>query len=744
MKVMIKLFQITFKKNSNFFIILLNFILFFNCNITRNCSIEDPFLKGENCVSTCTTDEINSNICELINEIIETQWLNNIIDIIGEGNFVYVNIATTQTNDLFLLSSTYPESNVRLFYLLNYQGYGFLNEDTPKLTIKINETYDKGRFESEIFTIKLYDSNDGKEYLISISKSIQYVEIYDFYTNKIYIDSVNNVFEVKNSFTKIGVHLKLKSAEKEHKNSYLIGLLAFDDDFINSFFYLKKVNFISLDIANSRPQSLTQKTESSLSSIVSCYETDKYFIICFYKNKNLQYSIIVYNNNLEYKNNIVIMQGSTNNDIFFKCIHYFGETGVFAYFPVTEEEKSNKINLEFKIYFNNNNTIENQYKTNEELPFIHPTFIRNNVTLCDIIKVDDKKFIFAAVSFDKDILFITSYFNYKEEEFTLRQYKIYINNLYNYVIYDGLRLALYNNFLAICSTHLIISTSDTYGSPFLIIFNYAKTLNNSLDLKNHIYINNDKIYNLTLELTGNYIIENNIFGYIYSGIQIIENCINLNNSPDIYLADLSEKKIKTDYFVPKNEKIKLIIPRQDTYEPFFCEFVYATVLTEPEYLEYNKYPYHFVDTDQTNKEDEFFENTKKNYVGKYSYYKLYLNQTLTEKNCIDNCELCLGDEIYNNNECIVCKNSFYFDNNIKICEYNNSDEYSETTDSEKSEIIKSEISEITDSEITVSEITDSEISETTVSEITDSEISEITVSEITDNEITEITDSEKS
>ena len=34
--------------------------------------------------------------------------------VVEEGNLVYVNIATTQTNDLFILSSTFPESNDRI------------------------------------------------------------------------------------------------------------------------------------------------------------------------------------------------------------------------------------------------------------------------------------------------------------------------------------------------------------------------------------------------------------------------------------------------------------------------------------------------------------------------------------------------------------------------------------------------------------------------------------------------------
>ena len=86
------------------------------------------------------------------------------------------------------------------------------------------------------------NSNDDKEYLISISKAGQYVEIYDIDNNNIYYDTVETVFSLINVFTIVGVHLKLKSAETQNKNIYLIGLLAceYPNGIENGYFYLKK------------------------------------------------------------------------------------------------------------------------------------------------------------------------------------------------------------------------------------------------------------------------------------------------------------------------------------------------------------------------------------------------------------------------------------------------------------------------------------------------------------------------
>ena len=570
-----------------------------------------------------------------------------------------------------------------MFYLLNSQGYGFLNQSNPLSTTYIPEEYYNGRFESNIFTIKLYDSNDDKEYLISIGKAVQYVEIYDFYNNITYVNSVTKLFDIGENgeiFTIIGVHLKLKSAEKEKKNTYLIGLLVKEND--NSYCYLNKVNFTSLDIKNNHPQYQTQKFLTSDAVIISCYETSNYFIICFYKNPSNQIFMIVYDFKLDKKLELFIQVGTSNKDLFFKCIHFVDETGVLGYF---HDENNSEFIIEFKRYFNNNNTITDHF-TFHQLPLTYSDSLNKKATLCNMIKVEDKKFYFVHFSYNKDILFITSIFNYNEEKLAIKMYKILINKLYYYQVYDCLGLALYNNFLALASSHLKNpedNNSDKDYNPFLIIFNYVKTMNNTFDLKNHIYVNNEKIYNITLELSGNYLIENNIFGYIYTGIQIIKNCIKLDdNDLDIYLADLNKKEIKYNYFIPKNEKIKLIVPKKDIYEPFFCEFIYAAVVTEPDYSEYNKYPFNLFDTGETNKEDEYFEINKKKYVGRYSYYKLFSNYKLTKKECADNCELCLDENNTGSNECVVCKYSFHFDNNIKICENSkNLNEINEITNS---------------------------------------------------------------
>jgi hypothetical protein len=178
-----------------------------------------------------------------------------------------------------------------------------------------------------------------------------------------------------------------------------------------------------------------------------------------------------------------------------------------------------------------------------------------------------------------------------------------------------------------------------------MICSYPNTTEVDLDLIDYLLKNNNtnRIDNLILELNGEYTIDNNIFGYIFSGIQIIENCLDLDN---IYLVDLNNAKISENYFLPKNEKIKLKIPQGENYEPFLCKIRYAAVVSEPDYFQYNQYPINIVHIGEPEDEKAFFNNNKKYYVGRYSFYNFILNDELTTIDCEDiNCELC-----YDNNK----------------------------------------------------------------------------------------------
>ena len=425
-------------------------------------------------------------------------------------------------------------------------------------------------------------------------------------------------------------------------------------------FYLYKTNFTSINIKKHLPLYNRILVRTSYSKIFSCFETNNNFIICFFQNPEFYYTIIVFDYELKEKTQLSIAEGNSDEgyeELFFSCIHFFNQTGVFGYF-----DNENIFTFEFKRYLNNN-TISNHYSTFTKFRLDNYSFNQNKVTLCDMIKIKDKHFYFVGSLINKDILLIASIFNYNEEKFSIRIYTINTKNMYEYEFSSYIKLGIYKNFLVIGSSYYE-PTDDYETYSTLIIFSYPKATENSLNLISYIYRENYTEINILIELDVNYTIDNNIFGLIYSGIEIIGNCI---NSENIYLSDLHNERITSHFFLPQNEKIKLIIPKADVYEPFYCSFKYSVVVTEPEFSKFNIYPIEYHDTGTLYEGGEvetvFYEDIKNKYVGKSNIFTLFTNEALTEKNCGNNCGLCYYDK---NDKCISCEYSSHYDSELNL------------------------------------------------------------------------------
>ena len=86
---------------------------------------------------------------------------------------------------------------------------------------------------------------------------------------------------------------------------------------------------------------------------------------------------------------------------------------------------------------------------------------------------------------------------------------------------------------------------------------------------------------------------------------------------------------------------------------FNCTIGYIYVVTEPDYEIYDEYP-DDIDIIYGNINIDYFNENKKNYTGRLSYYNLYLNHKLTN-NCNNKCKLCYDDL---EKKCIVCNDGY--------------------------------------------------------------------------------------
>ena len=166
--------------------------------------------------------------------------------------------------------------------------------------------------------------------------------------------------------------------------------------------------------------------------------------------------------------------------------------------------------------FNNHLINHNEIKLNQ--------LFHSDCLLNDIIKLTDYKICYIVPSTDKEDLYIIILNIYRAEKIIIRYYKIQLYNLYNYKILLEIKTILYLNFItfgfSFCrQNNCAVNETDEYYSG-LIIFSYPNTTDISLNLENYLFDNNIDIDDFEINLTENSKIENNIFGYIYSGIKI--------------------------------------------------------------------------------------------------------------------------------------------------------------------------------------------------------------------------------
>ena len=289
------------KKNNKQFlfklIIWLNIIKI--CNL---CEKNKPFLKDGVCYENCTVEEIKEGNCEVENYIIKTQWIDNILYLTNTF-FNYINMVTTKNDDLIILMSPYPASNIRFFYGLNSEGRGYFtqnNKDIYNYTMVISSSNILGRYESLSFLVKLKSKSETKEYIMEIGKTPQLLQVYDFKEKTIIIQEIKEVFyDLTNVRQLMGAFVPLKASDY---NYYLVGLLWVKYSNSVGYFYLTLLKFKITTLTGTISLTYEKKEiESGQSQAISCYETSSYYIICFYKNRNKEYIMQAFTSSLDPK-----------------------------------------------------------------------------------------------------------------------------------------------------------------------------------------------------------------------------------------------------------------------------------------------------------------------------------------------------------------------------------------------------------------------------------------------------------
>ena len=502
---------------------------------------------------------------------------------------------------------------------------------------------------------------------ILIGKTKTNTEIFDFdnYDNELKIIKYDQIVKYN-----IDVCLgNLINFVEDNKQYYIIGLILTRDD--QAFFYLIKF-YLYFDSNNKiLCESIDSETKPTVDNGVTyCHLSNKNdnILICIYLPREKDFTIIFVNKNLDFEQEqtLPINYNYTSYKLFFKFFPFEDDIFIFTYYQNIDDAWRPTIQIVEET------TNETSYSVDMiGNPIILNKFDFNSTNmLTDIIIIKENLLCLSSAKKGKESLIIVLINFYNDMDYNIRYYLIDFFNLYKHKFLHEMKLHLYNEYIMLgfsfCRNDVCDNDNNQHHAS-LIIFSYPNITNDNLDLID--YLKKEGNNNIILNLFDNVKIDNNIFGYIVYGIKIhsIDDC-QIN-----FISDKINETIHKDYILSKNETIHLLLSESE-YEIKTCSLKYRAIITEPDYDEYNQYPYYILKESNEDEKSSFSTNL---YIGRVGKYDIEINEQLVT-NCGEeniNCNLCLKT---NKSYCFICKYDYIFINNMKICNKTESPNYDTT------------------------------------------------------------------
>ena len=611
-------------------------------------------------------DDSNTNI----------QILSSII-IISPQSYRYININSNKDDDLVVLTTKSTGTGERLFYGLRENGrFLFKDENSneyPYLIFNISgEEGNQKKFDSESFFIQLSNSGksiDKNEYYLSVAKDDLYTEIFDF-ENKSENNNFKRTMELFGSkiYSDRWSIIRLVGSEDDKKNyNYLFAAINKKENENEFKLYLKKIYFNYKLLSKFNITDETKEIECKENKMVSCFQTDKGKIVCFYRAKSKEeeeededltyYTISAFDYDFSDEDTIQIEE-SNSSLAFYKGIHLKEEVGFFLYFLGIELSRPfivfKSIDSEGKI---------KDYNSIRTLHVDFFTIFRYDYMLNDIIKFSNSSVFYVSCAQNKEKFFYVNISLLSDnQKVNMRFYHQLIREQNKFSIFKEIRLSLYKNqFItvgaSICpsSFNCLDDDSEHYASFF--IYCYPNSTDVNFSLTKQLYESNEEITNINFNLEKYTKIENNLFGYVFKGIKII-------NFPESIrlISTKTNSQIQKGDILSENENFTISFLSNSNYTKNYYCIEYALVTTETDFYKANAYSLKFDDQygDQELDRLTFGGGT---YIGRTSKFNLIIDDELST-DCNDDCSLCL---LNNKSYCLTCKDEFHFEGDEKKC-----------------------------------------------------------------------------
>ena len=634
--------------------LILNIIFIFYSIYTK-----ELIINNADKISSDSKYKINKRKLLKYNDI---QRLNNFVSIYNPYEKVaYISNTKNRNGDLFITTnSEIKENKTRLVYALrkNFTNYFTDNEGSYKImNLVINNLGGVNAY--PLITSLIIDN---EEYIVSLShqgcfESLDYKNGFASgrNTNSALIFSTN---VNKNTFTSL----------KYYNNSNIILNSYISKDINKNYFMLQKIFFGKSNINKTRPVPLneTRSDKGLIDSVVTCFEI-KEFIECLYTNSEGYYNVSVFD--ILYLEKVYSKRIDSNKvtekELYSKCIYFKDSIGIYIYYF----SRNNKPILSFLELvtppslsggdFKLDNYLES-ITINSKSEFDLGYGYANN----DIIKLNDKNIIFTSVSnnYEKIIIILIKLLN-EDKNILINYYNIELKNDYNIKIYKDFTSFTINNFFGIgmINYNYSLSSSTTYSNYFIIGINSSNniTISEEIDIFDEDNIYEFKIKDININ------IENNIFGYYFYGIQLVnilsENLTNDNLGFYLYSNNL-DKKIGLNENVLLDDKINFKVIDNSYVIKDLYSIVYLPIISEANFTDYISFP-DSIENFVGNIEDleDFYH--PEIFFGKTSYINFYVN------NCYKTCQTCSYYGSHINHYCETCSINYPYNklNNFNNC-----------------------------------------------------------------------------
>ena len=644
----------------NLFILIL-FILF-NCLVCEECPRNKPILKNNECQKIyCLPEEFENKTCIISNSLQKIQWMNN-FHLFGESIVTHVCQISNSKGDLFLMAQNFIFGDGdKYIYGFSSNGEGLFYDEKNKCHYSFISIDFEGRKYPEIFG---YVENNNKGYLLSTTYESQMYLI--DYNNKNYTEfQVNLLSQYSDTI------FKLKDYEEETYFTdfiYCNKKYNFEQCWINLRIF--KFNLSKIEIILDTPE----KINVSYKHKINCFQTEKNYIACIYTIEEKTNDL----NNTKIYNHILSLFNSKNLKI------EYNETieTNFSLYPTFDSTIHLKDNIFVTGYSypNNTNIIklmvkklvfeENKFYINDYIPSLEYININedNSYSISlgsdkknSMAKISDTKFSILLNEYEDEtkfsygnrklLILICTIFN-EEKNLNIRYYSINFS-LYGRKLIEDLKGYNLNDYFGVLlETNL---DSKDLNQAVFMTFGYVNATYNESYVDEVLKLNNsDSVIKIS-----NYIneIENNLFGYEFLGVKIID--IPSVEDAGYFISNIIGKKIEKNDIINLNDTLRFIL--SEKYKANNYTISFAGVVKEPDFETLNKFAEKEINYPLNSKESQKNYYEPKILMGKQVNFIFSLN-------CYSSCLSCIeASNNVNDQKCKECKPNYYFQKDTSNC-----------------------------------------------------------------------------